>query len=339
MRAIWIRRHGGPEVLEVRSAPDPEPAPGELRIRVRACGLNFAEVSARQGIYPDAPRPPCVVGYEGAGVVEALGTAVQGWSPGQRVLFMKRFGAHSDCVCVPTDLVAPLPDALSFEQGAALPVVYLTAYHMLFRVARVRPGDSLLIHMAAGGVGTAALQLCRSIGNITTLGTCSASKHDYARAQGCQHPIDYRTKDYVEEVLRLTDGRGVDYVFDPLGGRDWKQGYSLLRESGMLVCYGLANAARPGKRSLWRALRVVLAAPRFSSFQLLNENKAVAGVNLGHMWQRTDLLGPELLELVRLCANGAISPQIDSTFPFERAAEAHARIEHGQNLGKVLLIP
>jgi NADPH:quinone reductase-like Zn-dependent oxidoreductase len=339
MRAIWIRRHGGPEVLEVRSAPDPEPAPGELRIRVRACGLNFAEVSARQGLYPDAPRPPCVVGYEGAGVVEALGTAVQGWSPGQRVLFMKRFGAHSDCVCVPTDLVAPLPDALSFEQGAALPVVYLTAYHMLFRVARVRPGDSLLIHMAAGGVGTAALQLCRSIGNITTLGTCSASKHDYARAQGCQHPIDYRTKDYVEEVLRLTDGRGVDYVFDPLGGRDWKQGYSLLRESGMLVCYGLANAARPGKRSLWRALGVVLAAPRFSSFQLLNENKAVAGLNLGHMWQRTDLLGPELIELVRLCASGAISPQIDSTFPFERAAEAHARIEHGQNLGKVLLIP
>jgi len=339
MRAIWIRRHGGPEVLEVRSGPDPEPRPNELRIRVKACGLNFAEVSARQGIYPDAPKPPCVVGYEGAGIVEALGAGVQGWAIGTRVLFMKRFGAHADCVCVPLDLVAPLPDAVSFEQGAALPVVYLTAYHMLFRVARVRAGDSVLIHMAAGGVGTATLQLCRSIGGITTLGTCSASKHDYARAQGCQHPIDYRTQSYADEVRRLTDGRGVDYVFDPLGGRDWKTGYALLRESGMLVCYGLANAAQPGKRSLWRASRVVLSAPRFSSFRLLNENKAVAGVNLGHLWHRTDLLAPQLLELVRLCASGAISPQIDSTFPFERAAEAHARIEHGKNLGKVLLVP
>jgi NADPH:quinone reductase-like Zn-dependent oxidoreductase len=131
----------------------------------------------------------------------------------------------------------------------------------------------------------------------------------------------------------------VDYVFDPLGGSDWKTGYSLLRESGMLVCYGLANAARPGKRNLLRAARVVLSAPRFGSFRLLNENKAVAGVNLGHLWHRTDLLAPQLLELVRLCASGAIAPQIDSTFPFERAAEAHARIEHGKNLGKVLLVP
>jgi NADPH:quinone reductase-like Zn-dependent oxidoreductase len=310
-----------------------------VRVRVKACGLNFAEVSARQGIYPDAPKPPCVVGYEGAGVIDSIGSGVQGLSVGMRVLFMKQFGAHADCVCVGIDLVIPIADAMSFEHAAALPVNYLTAYHMLCRIARVRPGDSVLIHMAAGGVGTAALQLCRSIGGITTFGTCSASKHDYARSLGCDHPIDYRNVDYAAEIRRLTDGRGVDFVFDPLGGADWQKGYDLLRESGMLVCYGMANAAQPGKRNLVRALRTIMAAPRYSTFKLLGENKAVAGLNLGHLWHRADLLRAELLELVRLYAEGKILPHIDSTFPFEKAAEAHARIEHGKNLGKVLLIP
>lgn len=339
MRAVWIRKHGGPEVLEVRVAPDPEPGPGEVRVRVRACGLNFAEVSARQGLYPDAPKPPCVLGYEGAGVIDALGSDVSGPAIGTRVLFMRKFGAHADCVCVGPDLLFPIPDAMSFEEAAALPVVYLTAYHMLHRIARVRSGDTVLIHMAAGGVGTAALQLCRSIGGVTVLGTCSAGKHDYARAQGCQHPIDYRTQDYVSEVRRLTDGRGVDFIFDPLGGKDWKRGYGLLRESGMLVCYGMANVVQPGRRNLLKALRTVASVPRFNPFKMMGENKAVAGLNLGHLWHRLDLLRPEALELLRLYEAGAIKPHIDSTFPLERAAEAHARIEHGQNLGKVLLVP
>jgi NADPH:quinone reductase-like Zn-dependent oxidoreductase len=339
MRAIWIRKHGGPEVLEVRSAEDPEPGPNEVRVRVAACGLNFAEISARQGIYPDAPKPPCVVGYEGAGVIDAIGSGVLGLPVGTRVLFMRQFGAHADCVCVGTDLVVPIAASMSFEHAAALPVAYLTAYHMLCRVARVRPGDSVLIHMAAGGVGTAALQLCRSIGGITVYGTCSASKHDYARSHGCDHPIDYRRLDYAAEVRRLTSGRGVDYVFDPLGGQDWKKGYGLLRESGMLVCYGMANAAQAGKRNLLRAARTLLAVPRFNAFKMLGENKAVAGLNLGHLWHRADLLRPELLELVRLYAEGKLVPHIDSTYPFEKAGEAHARIEHGKNLGKVLLVP
>jgi NADPH:quinone reductase-like Zn-dependent oxidoreductase len=284
------------------------------------------------------------VGYEGAGVIDAVGSAALGsggqrLSVGMRVLFMKQFGAHADCVCVSTDLLVPIADTMSFEHAAALPVVYLTAYHMLCRIARVRSGDTVLIHMAAGGVGTAALQLCRSIGGITTLGTCSAGKHDYARSQGCQHPIDYRNLDYAAEVRRLTDGRGVDYVFDPLGGKDWKKGYGLLRESGMLVCYGMANAAQAGKRNLLRAVRTLVAVPRFSAFTMLGENKAVAGLNLGHLWHRADLLRPELLELLALYAEGKIQPQIDSTFPFEKVADAHARIEHGQNMGKVLLVP
>jgi NADPH:quinone reductase-like Zn-dependent oxidoreductase len=339
MRAIWVRKWGGPEVLEVREAPDPEPKAGEVRVRVKACGLNFAEVTARQGLYPDAPKAPCVLGYEGAGVVDRLGEGVEGLAVGARVAFMMRFGAHADCVCVPAGQAIPMPDSMSFEQGAALPVNYVTAYHMLFRIARVRKGDRVLIHMAAGGVGIAALQLCRTIEGIETFGTCSASKHDVARQHGCDHPIDYRTKDYAEEVKKLTDGRGVDYVFDPLGGKDWQKGYSLLAESGLLVCFGMANVQVPGKRRLIHALMTVMSNPKFDPMKMMGDNKGVAGLNVGHLWHRIDMLTPEIEHLMQLFAEGKIAPHIDSAHAFDRAADAYARIEYGKNVGKVLLLP
>src|SRR5215468_2873408 len=210
MRAVWITKTGGPEALAVRETPDPEPGPGEVRVRVRAAGLNFAEVMARQGLYPDAPKPPCVVGYEVAGVVDALGPGAVGPAVGRRVMALVRFGGHADTVCAPAEQVLEIPDEMSFEEAAALPVNYLTAYHMLFRVANLRPDERVLVHMAAGGVGIAALQLCSTVGGVTTFGTASASKHDVLRAEGCTHPIDYRSVDYVREVRRLTGGEGVD---------------------------------------------------------------------------------------------------------------------------------
>ena len=182
MRAVWITRPGGPGALEVRETADPEPGPGQVRIRVSAAGLNFAEVMAAQGLYPDAPKPPCVVGYEVAGVVDAPGERVQGYAVGQRVLAMTHFGGHADLVCVPADHVLAIPDAMSFEEAAAIPVNYVTAYHMLFRVASVRPGERVLVHMAAGGVGTAVLQLCRTVDDLEVFGTASAAKHDVLRA-------------------------------------------------------------------------------------------------------------------------------------------------------------
>ena len=242
MRAVWITRSGGPEALEVRDTADPEPGPGQVRIRVRAAGLGFAEVMAAQGLYPDAPKPPCVVGYEVSGVVDALGPGGGELAPGQRVLAMTHFGGHADVVCVPAEQVLPIPDAMSFEVAAALPVTYLTAYHLLFRVAVVRPGERVLVHMAAGGVGLAVLQLCRTVENLEIFGTASAAKHDVLRAEGCAHPIDYHATDYAAEVRRLTGGEGVDIVLDPLGGPDWRKGLKLLRPGGRLVAFGFANA-------------------------------------------------------------------------------------------------
>lgn len=339
MRAVWITRHGGPDVLEVRETPDPEPGPGQVRVRARVCGLNFAEVTARQGLYPDAPKPPCVVGYEGAGVVDAVGPGVDGIEPGARVIYLTRFGGHADTVVVPEKQVVPMPDAMSFEHGAALPVNYITAYHMLFRIARVRPGEHVLIHMAAGGVGTAALQLARTVDRVVTYGTASARKHEYVRRHGCDHPIDYRTDDYVDEVRRLTDGGGVDIVLDALGGKDWSRGYELLRSTGMLVAFGMANVNVGGRRRLLHVLKQLAQMPRFTPMKLMNDNRAIAGVNIGHLWGEIDMLRDEMDDLVRMYREGIIEPHVHRTFPFTQAAEAFGELEYGRNVGKVLLAP
>lgn len=339
MHSLWITKHGGPDVLKILETADPTPAAGEIRVRVKACGLNFAEVMARQGLYPDAPKPPCVVGYEGAGVIDALGEGVADLEVGNRVMFMTRFGGMSDTVCIPHTQAVPIPGDMPFTDAAAIPVNYLTAHQLLFEVARIRRGDRVLVHMAAGGVGTAALQLCKSVEGITTLGTASASKHDYVKSQGADHVIDYRTQDYAAEVKRLTHGEGVDFVLDALGGADWKKGYSLLREGGLLLCFGLANAAAPGKAHWFKAAKQFLSIPKFNPMTLMSDNRGVAGVNLGHMWHLQAMIQRGLSDCVAKYQAGAIKPQIDGVFPFAQSTEAFGRLEHGKNMGKVVLTP
>jgi NADPH:quinone reductase-like Zn-dependent oxidoreductase len=339
MRAIWIRKHGGPKVLEVRETPDPEPKAGEVRVRVHACGLNFAEVMARQGLYPDAPKPPCIVGYEGAGVVDAIGPGVTSRRAGARVIYMSHFGGQASVVCVPERQLLEMPESMSFEEGAALPVNYLTAYHMLFVVKRIRPGDRVLIHMAAGGVGTAVLQLCRTVDGVVTIGTASAKKHDYVRSHGCDHVIDYRSVDYVEEVKKITNGRGVDVVLDALGGPDWKKGYSVLAPGGLLVAFGLANASVGGKRNLLHALGQILGSPLYSAMKMMNDNRGISGVNMGHLWDNVDLIMEEAEALLELYRAGKIRPHIGGTYPFSRAVDAYGELENGKNVGKIVLTP
>jgi NADPH:quinone reductase-like Zn-dependent oxidoreductase len=337
MRALWMTKHDGPQVLEVREAPDPHPATGEVRIRVEAAGLNFSDVLARIGFYPAAPKPPCVLGYEVSGIVDHTGAGAEGFAPGDRVVAMTKFGGHADTVCVSAGSAIKLPDEVSFETAAALPVNYLTAGHMARRVAGVRPGDTVLVHAAAGGVGQALLQFCQIIGGVRVLGTASASKHDILRRNGCAEAIDYRTKDYVAEVRRLTGNEGVDVVFDCLGGADWKRGYSLLRSGGRLVAYGFANIQSGGARRLLPALAQLARMPRFTPLKLMTDNKSVSGVTLSHMWGEPLL--PDLTEAVRLCREGKLRPHVDSTFSFARAADAHRRLETRQSSGKVILTP
>ena len=340
MKQVWITRHGAPEVLVLREAPDPVPAAGEVRVRVRASGVNFADIMARIGMYPDAPPPPMVVGYEVAGVIDAVGDGVDASRVGERVLAAVRFGGYSDTVCARSEFAIGMPAAMSFEEGAALPVVYFTAHHMLVYLGNVKRGDTVLIHAAAGGVGLAALQLCKHVGAIT-LGTASASKHEYLRAAGLDHAIDYHTQDFAAEVRRLTGGRGVDIALDAQGGASLKKSLRVLAPTGRLFAFGAASLSPDGRRDVFSMLKGVLQMPLVDlfPFNLMNDNRGVFGVNMGHLWDESKILLGQLGQLLALYDEGVVKPVIDSTFPFAEAAAAHQRIHDRKNVGKVLLIP
>lgn len=336
MRQAVITRHGGPDVFAIRDSPDPSPGEGEIRIRVRAAGVNFADVLARLGLYPDAPRPPLVVGYEVAGHIDALGRAVTGFTEGDRVVAVTRFGGYSDTVVVPAAQVFQVPDALSDAEAAAVPVNYLTAALALYRMAALSPGETVLVHNAGGGVGIAATQLAR-LRRATVIGTASAAKHEALRRFGVEHTIDYRHADVAAEVRRLTRGRGVDVILDPIGGRSFLSSYRLLAPLGRLIIFGLSAAAPGERRSLWRAFRAWAATPRFDPLSLINRNRGVFGLHVGHLWDERRQLAPVMEMLVAELRAERIKPVVARTFPLERTADAHRFIQSRANIGKVVL--
>jgi len=272
-------------------------------------------------------------------VADALGDGVPDHAVGQRVVALTHFGGHADVVCVPAGQVFQIPDEMSFEEAAALPVNYLTAYHMLFRVACVRPGERVLVHMAAGGVGLAVLQLCRTVEGLVVFGTASAGKHEMLRAEGCAHPIDYRAVNYAAEVRRLTGGEGVDVVLDPLGGNDWRKGLKLLRPCGRLVAFGFANLASGQRRRPAHVLSQAAGIPLLTPLQLMNHNRTVSGVNIGRLWGEIAILREEFRAVLALWDAGSIKPHIDAVYPFTDVATAHRRILQRQNIGKIVLTP
>lgn len=335
MRRVWIPRRGGPEVLELREEPDPRPAAGELRVRVAYAGVNFAEVMARLGLYPDAPPPPFVPGYEVAGTVDATGPGVgEDWM-GRRVTAVTRFGGYADTVCLSPALVLPTPDSLPDDRAAALPVNFLTAHQMLHRVCAVREGETVLVHGAAGGVGTAAVQLCRVAG-ARVVGTASPSKHETLRALGVV-PVDSRSRDWPSAVREATGGRGVNVALDPVGGVSFRRSYDLLAPGGRLCCFGVSAMAPGTRRNPAAALWTLLRMPRFGPVGLMNDNRSVAGVNLGRLWDETEMLRPQFAAVLRLASEGRVTPVLDRAFPLEEAAQAHARLQDRENVGKVLL--
>lgn len=343
MRAVVITKHGPPEVLQVQERPDPIAGPGEIRIAVKAAGINFADLLARTGMYPDAPKTPSVVGYEVAGTVESLGEGVTEYQVGDRVIGGTKFGGHAELVTSRVSDTLALPDHLSFEQGAAVPVNYGTAYAGLVIMGGLREGDRVLIQAAAGGVGISATQVAKQIG-AEIFGTASASKHDAIRAQGVHHAIDYRNQDFAAEVLRLTHDEGVDVAFDAIGPSSFRRDYAILRPGGRLICYGLSEVQTGEKRNLPGLLKGVLSMttatmPWWKSLMILNENKGVFGLNMLWWWEREGGLRRLMEPLVEGLASGAYDPVVAASFPFERAADAHRYIHERQNVGKVVLVP
>jgi NADPH:quinone reductase-like Zn-dependent oxidoreductase len=336
MRAVVITKHGGPEVLRVEERPDPGLRAGEVRIEVSAAGINFADVMARMGLYPDAPKTPCVVGYEVAGTILELGegasTPEQPLTPGQRVIAGTQFGGYASQVVVPAADVLPLADALSFEQGAAIPVNYGTAWAGLVGYGNVQPGERVLVHSAGGGVGIAATQIAKHNG-AEVYGTASPGKHPRCLELGVDHMLDYTTPGWERGLPRF------DVILDAVGGKSFRTSYSLLRPGGRLVAFGASALVSGERRNPVTALRGVIRMPRFNMIKQMSESKAVIGLNMLSLWKDRGTLEPWIGPLQALLDAGVIKPVVAADFSFENAGAAQTMIVERRNLGKVVLTP
>jgi NADPH:quinone reductase-like Zn-dependent oxidoreductase len=337
LRQVVLTRRGGPEALAVREAPRPVPGAGEIRIRTRLAGVNFADVMVRLGLYPDAPPLPCVPGYEVAGVVDAVGLGVDAGRVGERVAALCRFGGYAEAVCVPATHAFVVPPGVSDEAAAALPLTYLTAYVMLRVLAPVQPGDRVVVNSAAGGVGIAACQLVRLAGG-ELLASSAPSKHDVLRGLGATLLLDSRAQSYHAAVREATGGRGADIVLEPRHGRWIMEGYRALGCGGRLVLHGFASASE-GRGGTWGALRTLARVPwlRLNPISLMNDNKSIAGVNLARMWDEAERLQTWMGHLMVWLAEGKVAPVIDRIYPAAEAGAAQLRLQRRENVGKVLL--
>jgi NADPH:quinone reductase-like Zn-dependent oxidoreductase len=338
VRALVITEHGGPEVLRVEEHPDPQPGPGEVRVAVKAAGINFADLLARMGLYQDAPKAPCVVGYEFAGDVESVGEGVTGVAAGDRVMGGSRFGGYSELVVTGADNLVALPDDWSYEEGAALPVGYATAYAGLIRYGSLREGERVLIQAAAGGVGIAATQIAKLAGAGEVFGTASASKHDAVRAFGVDHPIDYTKTDFAKEIRRITgEKQPLDVIIDGIGGSSFRKGWSLLRAGGRLVGIGASSVSGGEKRSLPKVAKMLAGMPIFHPIPMMQSSRGFIGLNMLTLWDSKGSLDEFIEPLRDWVETGKLRPVVAEAFPLERGADAHRFIQDRKNVGKVVL--
>lgn len=334
MRVVVITRHGDPSVLEVQERPDPPVGTGQVRIDVAAAGVNFADTMARTGLYPDAPKPPMVVGYEVAGTVAEVGSGVDGVTAGARVMAGTRFGGYASQVVVPAANVVPLADSLTFEQGAAIPVNYATAWAGLLGFGSLRAGERVLVHAAGGGVGIAATQIAKHHG-AHVHGTASPGKHEAIRGFGVDVAHDY-TRGGWDAGLKGS----FDIVLDALGGASFRRSYRLLRPGGRLVAFGASSVQQGETRNLLRAAPQALRMMRgFDLVKQMSDSKTVVGLNILTLWDDRGTLAPWIDPLAELIEDGTITPVVSDVVPFAQAPEAHRIIAQRRNVGKVILVP
>jgi NADPH:quinone reductase-like Zn-dependent oxidoreductase len=257
---------------------------------------------------------------------------------GKSVAALTRFGGQSDLVVVKASQVFDKPDGLTFEQAAAIPVNYLTAYGLLVVMGSLHVGESVLIHNAGGGVGLAALDIAKKIGAVT-YGTASPSKHKFLAERGLDHAIDYRSQDWQPVLQQLTNGRGVDLIIDPIGGGHWKKSFASLRHTGRLGMFGVSTASANGLRGKLKMLKAVIQTPWFHALPLLNKNRGVFGLNLGHMWHEPEKMAVWMRDILRGVEEGWVQPHVDRAFSFDEVGKAHQYLEARKNIGKVVLVP
>lgn len=336
MRAILLTRHGPPSVLRVSDVPTPTPAEGEVRVRLHAVGVNYAEVLSRRGLYGWAPRMPYVLGMEGFGQIDAVGPGVVGRAVGQAVIVGAQHGCYAEQVCVAEHQALPAIDGFAPHENAAFVVNYLTAWLALFELARLRPSDVVLIQAAAGGVGTAAVQLAKRLG-CTTYGTAGADeKLELLRALGIDAAINYRATDFEGEIRRLGNGRGVDVVLELVGGEVYRKSLRLLAPMGRLIVVGFASLAlkKWDPTSWWRTWRDL---PRVSIPRMAVQSCGVLATHVGYLLPERERMAKIWSDLVGFAQHHRIRPVIGSAFAFDRMADAHAFMESRRSMGKIVV--
>ncbi|KAL0992744.1 hypothetical protein UPYG_G00097810 [Umbra pygmaea] len=337
-RSLVLSGYGGYDKVKLQiKKGKPVLKAGEVMVRVKACGLNFSDLLARQGLYDRLPSPPVTPGMECSGEIEAVGEEVTDRKVGDKVLVLNRCGLWQEVAVVPATHTFLIPDGMTFEEAAALPVNYITAYMMLFDFGNLRPNQSILIHSAAGGVGIAATQLCQTVKDVTVFGTASASKHETISQGGVTHCIDYRTRDYVEEVRKISP-KGLDIVLDPLGGSDTHKAYNLLKPMGKLITYGAANMLAGQKKNLLAVAKTWYHQFSIHTLSLIQNNKSVCGFHLGYLDGEVEIIQQAMATLLDLYRQGKIKPRIDSTYHLEQVGDAMRRMQERNNIGKVILI-
>ena len=315
--------------------PMPEPKQGQVRVKVAFAGINFADLLMRLGFYQPRPPYPFTPGYEVSGVIDALGDAESQFTIGQRVVAAMSTGGQSSHVVVDAQRVLPLPEEISLEAAAAMPVTYLTAHHMLHHLGHLDEHESVLIHGGAGGVGTAALQLCRWAGVSKVWATASGSKSEIIESYGGR-AIDRHNQDFVSIIKKETDNQGVDHILDPIGGDNLTRSLSVLKEGGRLYTYGMSAVAPTSKRSMLRSFLAWRKTPAFDPLRLMTRNRGVFGVHMG-TWKNEAVMLKQLQRIMEGVIAGALNPVIDSNFDVEDVAKAHQHLHDGKNIGKVLL--
>ncbi len=337
MKAAVVTRFGPPDVLQIQDWPRPVPGENDVLVRVKAIGLNFADVMARLGVYPAIPDPPFIPGIELAGTIEECGTGVQGVKKGERVWAFSKQGAYAEYVSVPAQSVIPIPKGVDSSHAVALGVTYLTAYHALVTLANVKKKEKVLVHAAAGGVGTAAIQIARHLKAEIFATVGSPEKMEVARAQGADVVINYSTQNFADVVRMETDGTGVDVILDSVGGRVMKEGWKLLAPMGRYVLYGFASVTGTKGLNRLKAAREGISVPLIYPPSIVSRNVGLFGFNLYFLAHKVEYLRSVWKTIADWNARGVIKPVIGMTFPFERIAEALAFLQSRKSVGKVVV--
>ncbi|MBT8231602.1 MAG: zinc-binding dehydrogenase [Saprospiraceae bacterium] len=336
MKAIYLKKYGhANKAFEIREAEMPTPGPREVCIKVNFFGINFADVVARRGLYPDAPKNPAIIGYDVTGEIESVGEEITEFKKGDKVAALTRFGGYAEYVTTMIEGVVKLPDGYDEAKATALATQACTAYYCAEECVTLNAGDNVLIQAAAGGVGSILVQIARHHG-CTIFGTASTSKLGKLEENGVHYPIDYTKKDFYTEIEKTLGGQNLDFVFDSIGGKVFKKGYKLLQPGGSIVTFGAA-AQISGNNKL-KALGVLFGFGLFSPIQLLLSSKSLIAVNMLRIADFKPQLFQKIFSGVMDYADrGIINPTVAKVFEADQIAEAHEYVESRKSSGKVVM--